>query len=57
MIVDDSKNLLNIVLVREEDRKRLLNVMEFGGARVEILDHYLVVVKRRCFRYWAGRMD
>ena len=50
--VDGRKSLLGFIVVREEERNKLLNVNVFRGAEGRIPDHHLVVTKLRCLRRW-----
>ena len=43
--MDGRKSLLDLILVQEEDRNKLLDVNVFRGAGGGISDHYLVLVK------------
>ena len=47
---DGCKSILNVIVVWEEDRDKLLDVKEFRGAGEEILDHHLLLAKIRCLR-------
>ena len=54
--VNGSKNLLDFIPSREEDRKRLLYVNVFWDAGMGISDYYLTLTKRRCLKKngWEG---
>ena len=46
--VDVYKRILDLILVEEEERNKLLDVNVLRGAVRGILDHHLVVAKIRC---------
>ena len=43
--VDDRKSLLELIVVQEEDRNKLLDASVFKDPRGRISDHHLVVAK------------
>ena len=54
--VDDRKSLLDLIVVQEEEKNKLLDVNVLRGAGGGISDHHLVIAKVRCLKRWTGRM-
>ena len=59
---DDRKNILDLIVVQQQERNKLLVVNVFRGAEGGIVDHHLVIAKIRCMiedkaEYKCGRED
>ena len=54
--VNDLKSLLDLIVVQEEDRNKILDVNVLQEAERGISDHHLMIIKMRSLSRWTGRM-